>query len=129
MDGTMTTITIDVSEVVAKLDPKDIERAITQSVDGVADVLMGDMKIYPPPPPNSRYVRTGKLGRGWQKHVGFPKSWVGNVGVAYARYVQDYDWQAAIHRGRWQTTEMIARKRMHDIQRLIEQSLERWARR
>ena len=125
----MTTITVDVSEAVAKLDPKYLERALKQGIEESAGVLLEDMKVYPPPPPNSTYVRTGKLGRGWgKKFEGNRRAEVRNVGVSYAKYVQDYDMQAAIHRGRWQTTEMIARKRANDIKQIIVKALERWAR-
>ena len=128
----MTNITIDVSEAVRKLDPKDMVQAITEAIDKSADLLREDMRVYPPPVPNSTYIRTGKLKAGWAKRMGatggLPSAIIGNYGVTYAPYVQDYDRQAAIHRNRWQTTQMIAYKRKHDIKLLIEAVLARWAR-
>ena len=126
----MTTFTVDVSEAVRKLDPKNIEHALEQGIADVAGTLQSDMQQYPPPPPASTYMRTGKLGRSWTRKITKNPTGaiIGSQGVGYARYVQDHDYQAAIHRGRWQTTEMIARKRLHDIKASIERALARWAR-
>ena len=68
------------------------------------------MENYAPPPPNSKYVRTGRLGANW----GLARR--GKTGVVfqnmtpYAGYVvgdKDARRQAAIHAGRW----WLARKR------------------
>ena len=120
-------ITIDVSEVVAKLDPKDMERYINVALDGAADLIRADIKQYPPPPQDSTYVRTGTLGRSWSKKVSKMQAIIGN-NTRYAPYVQDEDRQAWMHRGRWQTAQSVARDKANDVRRFIVKALERWAR-
>ena len=125
----MTTITIDVSEVVKKLDPKDMERHIANALDGSADLIRADIKRYPAPPPQSTYVRTGTLGASWTKRI-YRDALRAVIGsnIKYAPYVQDADRQAWMHRGRWHTAQSVARDRAQDVRRFIEQSLARWAR-
>ena len=124
----MSSIRIDVSEAIAKLDPKDIKPAIAHAFGGAADLLIADIAKYPAPPADSSYTRTGTLGKGWTKQVEptVPRATVGNI-TSYGPYVQDPDRQAWMHRGRWQTTLDVARRRTEDVKRLIEAALARWA--
>lgn len=126
----MATITVDVSQAVRKLDPGDLRRAFKEALDNSVELLQQDIKRYPPIPPGSTYVRTGALGRSWQKRVDVSRLYgeVGSEGVDYAPYVQGSDSQAWMHRGRWRTTADIAKARAQDIQRLFEQAAARWAR-
>lgn len=66
-------------------------------------LLMTKLGTYPPPPPNSTYVRTGKLGQGWTRDAAKAKKMRLEFSnkVPYARYVQGKHWQAKIHKGRW----------------------------
>jgi len=79
------------------------------------------VRIYPPPLPNQKYVRTYKLQNSWQmgeiEDAGTEiKATVFSDGSArgrygeYAQYVMHEKYQAQIHRGRWQTTDTIAEK-------------------
>lgn len=67
---------------------------------------------YPPPPPNSTYIRTYRLFNSWQLQVSAVDSGqvivIESGGVDYAPYVQGRSTQAGIHRNRWQTIEDVA---------------------
>jgi hypothetical protein len=65
---------------------------------------------YPPPPPNSTYVRTGRLASSWSADVSGIKAIIRNTarnprgGRPYAIYVvgdAKGEGQASIHSGRW----------------------------
>ena len=92
--------------------------------------LHGYMATYPPPPPASRYRRTGLLGRSWQMRV--ENSGTQIVGVLgnptpYGPFVQAAAMQAEVHRGRWRTDEMAIEKNgkaiIADFQRSIAEAL------
>lgn len=87
-----------------------IGRGLGEWAQDHLDGKLYGMENYAPPPPNSKYVRTGTLGRGW----GLMRR--GKTGVRffnmtpYAGYVVgdgNAKRQAAIHAGRW----WLARKR------------------
>ncbi len=119
------TIRVDVSEALRKIDPKDMERAISSALTDAANILRADMQRYPPPKPT--YQQTGTLGRGWTApEITGMQVIVGN-NVAYGPYVQDSDTQAWMHKGRWQTVQDVAQKRAEDVKRIIEDTLARWA--
>lgn len=66
-----------------------------------------DLNRYPPPPPGSRYKRTGRLGRGWVHRIEGPRGITRLENVTpYAPWVQG-PLQARIHRGRWETVESV----------------------
>ena len=122
----MATITVDVSEVLRKLDPKDMEKAIKSSLGDVGSEVQFEAQRYPAAP-KPTYQWTYTLKRGWTSKVQGWQAIIGN-NVAYAPYVQDADRQAWFHRGRWATTADIARKKAKDVERIIRTALERWAR-
>jgi len=62
--------------------------------------IVFDVQRYPPPIPDSTYVRTNKLFEGWHnKKEGALKLRIWNP-VDYGIYVQGRE-QAGIHQGRW----------------------------
>ena len=157
----MASITVDVSEVVKKLDPQDLERHLSIALEGAADrCVRDDVRRYPPPSRGPMKWKSAKqrrwffaalrrgeievpyrrgqspgserLGASWTKPVarkvgaGLIQAIVG-TNVSYARYVQDSGFQAAIHKGNWQTVQDVARRQAQPIKRFIEQSLARWA--
>ncbi|GIV82775.1 MAG: hypothetical protein KatS3mg051_2129 [Anaerolineae bacterium] len=90
------------------------------------------MQDYPPPPPRSRYIRTGTYGRRWTTRVERSRNQVrvrvGN-NTSYAPLVGSSQFQARIHRGRW-TTDMQALEQelpviQRDLQRAIDEELAR----
>lgn len=78
--------------------------------------LIARLSKYPPPT-GGDYVRTGDLGRGWASQGAVQVDAIGtnqfadrvsvtlNNTVEYAPWVQGPDTQAAVHRGRWETTQ------------------------
>ena len=127
----MTEITIDISEVLKKLDPDKMQSAVKTALSGAADLIRADVKQYPPPPARSTYRRTGTLGRSWTKRIKHGARWPeAHIGthVAYAPYVQDKQRQAWMHKGRWPAAQDVARQRSPDVVRLILQAVEKWAR-
>ena len=124
-----TTITVDVSEAVKRLDPKTMEKYLVVALDGAANIIRAEIKVYPPKPEGSEYVRTNALHDSWAKKIdrGGLKAVIG-TNVAYAPYVQDADRQAWMHRGRWKTAQSVARDKAQDVKRLVERALNRWAR-
>lgn len=93
--------------------------------------LQRDMADYPPPPVNSRYVRTGTLGRRWTiKIIESGDGLTGKVGnnTKYAPVVQSHRFQAGIHRGRWQTdVQVVLRNQsaiVEDFRRAIRRVIE-----
>lgn len=79
-------------------------------------ILEQGIRPYPPPPPNSTYIRTYKLFNSWQLEVpsigGSGDLFrVESGGVEYNHLVQQRATQAWMHRGRWQTVEDVAEER------------------
>lgn len=84
------------------------------------------MKVYPSPPPGSKYRRTGTLGRRWTTRPIRRADEVGReVGnkTAYAPVVQSEDLQAALHRGRWQTDAQVLQREAPRLLRDVENTL------
>lgn len=77
----------------------------------IGKVLYEVTRHYPPPPPNSTYIRTYRLFNSWQLGVSAVDSGqviiIESNGVHYAPYVQARATQAGIHAGRWQTVEDV----------------------
>lgn len=84
------------------------------------------MANYPPAPPNSKYRRTGTLGRRWTTQVveagGGLTGKVGN-NTRYAPLVQSSKFQVKPHRGRWQTDRDSIRANESAIVRDFEASI------
>lgn len=83
---------------------------------------------YPAPPPNSSYVRTGKLGQTITEEVATVGNDVsGMIGsdIEYAPYViGGDDEQAWMHQGRWWQLENVVEKDLDLIIDEIAQSIE-----
>jgi hypothetical protein len=86
------------------------------------------MARYPSPPPQSKYRRTGTLGRRWTTRVDQAggNALIGKIGnnTVYAPLVQSSALQARVHRGRWQTDRDAIRDMRSTIVRDFEQSIE-----
>lgn len=90
-----------------------------RSYNKLADVLLDDVRSYPPPPPNSQYVRTFALRNGWTLGIlkvggGFAIELFNKV--PYAKYVVGSlaqaleaasSFQAMVHQGRWRLVSEI----------------------
>ena len=81
---------------------KPMEESVVKVREGMAD--------YPLDWPENTYVRTGKLGQSWTGRVQQHSNGVtGKIGTnrSYAPWVQSQQFQARVHRGRWQTDAMV----------------------
>lgn len=91
-------------------------------------IVQNALAKYPPKRPGSTYVWTGTLGREWTTRVR-PEGGklIGRVGtkVIYAPFVQSSQFQAAIHKGRWQTDVQVLEANRDRILRQFESAIER----
>ena len=121
-------------EVIAKLQRfrADLLAIVRPPLERGGLRVEAGMKPYPPPPPNSRYVRgapphSEKLGSRWTSRsisgAGFVGREVGNT-ASYAPFVQSAERQATIHRGRWQTDEQVIEREMPAVIADVRRSLE-----
>lgn len=126
----MSEITVEIDATAAlemlRTMPDRIDRAMRGAMTDSTILLMREMKAYPPPPPNSSYKRTGTLGRSWSRRVeGRGMEVTGTVGsngnmAPYNRYVQDGEYQAQMHQGRWTTIQDAAERNQDAIQGFFE---------
>lgn len=101
----------EVRELLEKI--KDIPGVLRPAVAKILARLKGRVQHYPPPPPNSTYVRTYKLQSSWHYRTVVRSNILGRVyseGVDYVKWVQDGLTQAWMHQGRWDTAQDIAKQ-------------------
>lgn len=127
----MISITVDDNNVPRQLqqvaDPQGWRKPMTLSLA----LLVDDIADYPPQRSGSSYIRTLDLGRFWTSaqyeihaSTGGITGVIGNAvrsrktGRAYGPYVQSEEDQAYMHRGRWQTDEMVAVRNTPSIVRI-----------
>lgn len=98
--------------------PAKIRQANRAAMNDSTALLLRDLKTYPPPPANSRYIRTHTLMNSWSRQFTDVRGVVGSNGrmAPYNRYVQDDEKQARIHRGRWtNTAQGVAKRREKQV--------------
>lgn len=91
-------------------------------------LLYQEITDEPPPPPGSTYKRSGREVSSWQEIMTLSEDELGRVESAfpeYNRYVQDEDWQAQVHRGRWPTTQGVSRDKETAVLQLYETYVQR----
>jgi len=97
--------------------------------------IQAALQEYPPQRPNSTYIRGGprseKLGSRWTHRIQTqPDGIYGIVGnnASYAPFVQNYQFQAGVHKRRWLTDKAAVERYkpgiMADFQRAIDRALE-----
>lgn len=91
---------------------------VEKPIDRGAFRVEAALKRYPSPPQNSRYRRTGTLGRRWTtrpyRQPGLVGREVGN-NTWYGPYVQSSQLQSHVHRGRWMTDEQALEQQASNI--------------
>lgn len=105
-------IQIDDGDVRALINrmPDRLNDAMEAAMNDATALLLRELKVYPPPPSGSTYVRTGTLRNSWHREIeGRGLEIRGIVGsnenvAPYNRWVQDEERQAPVHRGRWTNT-------------------------
>lgn len=97
---------------------KGFPRSLKEPTVASTKLLKERMQFYPPPPPNSSYIRTGNLGRSWKRRTILNSRTLGKVfsdHPDYNKFVQGGSTQAGIHRGRWQTDDSVASESENEI--------------
>jgi hypothetical protein len=84
-------ISVEVSgfeSLVRKLGASTAASTLARPLVQAQQLIREKLAKYPPPPPNSTYIRTGRLGEGWEAPV--PTSLMAQVTnmVEYAPFVQ-----------------------------------------
>jgi len=123
------TITIQgIEALAAKFNRLEQNQILIPPMERSVVRLQNFMAKYPSPPPNSKYRRTGTLGRRWTTKVTESSVGVeGRVGnnTIYAPLVQSAALQTPVHRGRWQTDQDAIRRNKPAIIRDFEQAIAR----
>jgi hypothetical protein len=106
--------------------PTAAERELRMTISQLLMVLAGRASVYPAPPPGSGYTRTGTLGRRWTggrprvEGIGSGVRGIVENRTLYGPYVQGPGRQAAVHAGRWQTTEDVVEAHEAEIRQALE---------
>lgn len=129
----MSTITVNIPKsLYKKLDPAEYTRALQRGMSDATKIVMAEAQVYPPRRPNQKYIRTGNLRRSWNNRK-IRITATGVEGLVYSSeakapynaYVQHPRYQAWMHRGRWQTTDDVARKNHKQIAKAFEDQIKR----
>jgi hypothetical protein len=92
--------------------------------------LIPDLADYPAPPIDSRYRRSGTLGRLWTaarpEWEAIPSGFLGSIGNAtpYGAWVQDSHDQAWMHKNRWSTDKEIVDNHAVDTEQYFDEALQ-----
>ncbi len=93
--------------------------------------IQAALQEYPVARATSSYTRTGRLGKAWTVRIyREPNGLYGVVGnnVEYAPLVQNYQFQASVHKRRWLTDKAAVERYkagiVADFQRVINRALE-----
>jgi len=122
---------MDLAEFIATLEnfPEIAAGQVELAIEQALMVLQGDAADYPPAPADSRYRRTGTLGRLWVAgqrvvEVAGSGTLIGRVGNAtpYGPLVQDPERQLPFHAWRWRTTADVVRDNEAAIGMLLEKA-------
>ncbi len=113
-------------KLIAQIDR--IPHTIGSKLQKEVEKMKVELRTYPPPPPNSRYIRTGDLGRSWHSLTTTDKISkkvdIYSEDVEYAPYVQmgpgdESPTQAWMHKNRWTTHTQVATQHEDNIESLV----------
>jgi len=99
---------------------------LLRTVSGQARrILIDALSEYPAERPGQKYVRTGQLGRGWQRSSPIDQGRGFQLvnAVAHAGFVQG-DQQGWAFRGRWRPASQIAHDHEEEIMALYESAVQ-----
>lgn len=142
-----------VDRLFRKLDRLAAERVLRAPMEESLQVLQDDLTDYPPKPQRPYpkmlrtakqrryffwaiksgviqvpYVRTGKLGQSWTYRIettGAGLRGIVGTNMLSAKWVQNEDSQAAIHRGNWLTDARVVSQRRDEIGRRFAAAIKR----
>lgn len=126
-----TTIEITgITEAIETLGMAETVTALRPPMQRAVHRVQAAMARYPAQRAGSAYRRTGTLGRRWTTRVSENSNGIeGKVGnnTIYGPFVQSEMFQAAVHRGRWQTDADVLEREtaaiVADFERAIEAAL------
>lgn len=131
---TQLSITVTGAEIVRK-GLQDLSAEIPkigrQQIYRTAQAIVREMKMYPPPPVWSFYIRTGTLGAGWTIESKTDGYTIRND-TPYAKYVVGNAYgleQAWMHQGRWQLQRDVTENEVSKLPEEIIREIELVARR
>jgi hypothetical protein len=120
-----------VQEIVEKLGAAAAFQTLRAPMQRSVFRLEAGMKKYPPQRAGTSYRRTGTLGRRWTSAITQSANELeGKIGNAtsYGPFVQSQMFQAATHRGIWQTDQEIATREtpfiVADFDQAIQEALD-----
>ena len=118
----------DLAEFHIVMDNLDPDKVLADEWRGFLTPLKRELRTYPAPPPNSKYIRTYNLKQKWQYTVYSPRhAEIGNM-AEYAGWVQGVD-KATIHEGRWDTAAEVVDTRLEEwIKKLSDRFGRIWTR-
>ena len=96
---------------------------IDDLLEGFNEQLGKELRKYPPPPPQSKYIRTGRLGRGWGVDIQRSRlnvSAISSNRVPYAPFVMG-DNQLP-HFSHWRTASSIISTRLRDLETRLDRA-------
>jgi hypothetical protein len=96
-----------------------------------AQAIVRRMKVYPPPPTYSTYVRTGRLGAGWMITPN-TNGYTTRNDTPYTKYVVGNAYgleQAWMHQGRWNLLRDVQDEEVAKLPKAIEEEITVVARR
>jgi hypothetical protein len=132
---TQLTITVTPPAELVRKKLQDLTAEIPQigrlQIYRTAQAVVRGMKIYPPAPAESRYVRTGVLGAGWGI-VGQTNGYSIRNNTAYTKYVVGNAYgleQAWMHVGRWQKLRDVTEQETGKLPAEVEKEISLAARR
>ena len=124
-----------VDELLAKLGAAQGKNKLREPMDKALKLIEREMKIYPDQRPGSKYRRTLQLKKHWttapiQETANGLIGKVGNNvedanGNPYAPFVQSQQFQAQVHRGRWQTDAQVLNQERPTIERYFQEAIDK----
>jgi len=125
----------DADKLLAQYSGSELNDKLRPAMERSLELVRGEMADYPPPPPGSTYIRGGprseKLGQRWttarpviSNISGGLEGKIGN-NASYAPWVQNRQFQARVHQGRWQTDEDVLERNERRIRQEFEDALRR----
>jgi len=131
---TQLSVTVKGADLVRK-GLQDLEAEIPkigrEQIYRTSQAIVRTMKVYPPPPTYSRYVRTYTLQGGWQI-VSKDNGYTVRNDVPYTKYVVGNAYgleQAWMHQGRWNLFRDVAEEETAKLPPEIEKEISMVARR
>lgn len=123
----MTTIKVyGVEQFIARISRPMASRTLRPAMQASVGILQRDIAKYPRQRAGATYRRTGTLGRRWTTEVAKSGLW-GKVGnnTSYGPFVQSSQFQATMHRGRWQTDEQVLQRNTGRIEKIFSKAIDR----